>query len=115
MQSEFQISDYLNNSAFVLKTQQQIAKDFAKLNLFFPEYFESTVQDKEEIEVLISDQLVEILKEGETRLLQLLYTIDIPEKQFLTITSSANFIRELSAKILFREAYKVFLREKFST
>jgi hypothetical protein len=58
--------------------------------------------------------LTEVMKEGETRLLQLLYTIDISEKQFLEITTEHNFIQLLAEKILFREAYKVFLRAKYS-
>jgi hypothetical protein len=80
----------------------------------FPESFEITPFTKEEIELFIADHLVEILKFGETRLLQLLYTIDLSEKEFLHLTTQADFLAELSRKILFREAYKVFLRSKFS-
>jgi hypothetical protein len=109
------LKKYFDNETFVLKTQQQIAKDFAKLNLLFSESFESQVLSKDEIELQIGQQLVEIIKEGETRLLQLLYTIDLSEKEFLHLTTQANFIQELSKKILFREAYKVFLRTKFSS
>ena len=109
------LKKYFDNETFVLKTQQQIAKDFAKLNLLFSENFESQVLSKDEIELQIGQQLVEIIKEGETRLLQLLYTIDLSEKEFLHLTTQANFIQELSKKILFREAYKVFLRTKFSS
>jgi hypothetical protein len=54
------------------------------------------------------------MTEGETRLLQLLYTIDLTEKEFLSITMDRDFLKLLSEKILFREAYKVFLRDKFS-
>jgi hypothetical protein len=53
------------------------------------------------------------MKEGETRLLQLLYTIDLSEKEFLSLTTEPDFLKLLSEKILFREAYKVFLRAKF--
>jgi hypothetical protein len=109
-----ELQHHFNNEAFVLKTQQQIAKDFAKFNLFFSESFETEVFTKSEIEELLAQQIVEIMKEGETRLLQLLYTIDLSEKQFLHITTEPNFIQLLAEKILFREAYKVFLRSKFS-
>jgi len=108
-----ELQGHFNNEAFVLKTQQQIAKDFAKFNLNFSEIFETDPFTKEEIELQIADHLVDIMKYGETRLLQLLYTIDISEKQFLQLTTKANFIQELAHKILFREAYKVFLRMKF--
>ena len=110
-----QLDSYFQNQQFVLKTQQQIAKDFAKFNLFFSDSFEIDVHSKEEIERLIGQLIVDLMKEGETRLLQLLYTIDLSEKEFLHITTDPNFIQLLSEKILFREAYKVFLRTKFSS
>lgn len=104
---------YFNNESFVLKTQQQISKDFAKFNLFFADSFETEPLSKEEIEIQIAHQIVEIMKQGETRLLQLLYTIDLSENEFLHLTTQANFIEEIANKILFREAYKVFLRLSF--
>ncbi len=109
-----QLSTFFGDEDFILKTQQQIAKDFSTFNLLFPKDFQNLVYSKESIESLIGEQLAEIMKEGETRLLQLLYTIDISEKQFLEITSETNFIQLLAEKILFREAYKVFLRAKYS-
>jgi hypothetical protein len=110
-----QLNAYFDNQEFVLKTQHQIAKDFANFNLFFSNSFEIEPFSKEEIERLIAQLLVDIMKQGETRLLQLLYTIDLSEKEFLHITSDPNFVQLLSEKILFREAYKVFLRAKFSS
>lgn len=108
-----ELQSYFNNAEFVLKTQQQISKDFAKFNLFFSENFELEALSKEEIEDQIGIHLGEIMKQGETRLLQLLYTIDISEKQFLQLTTKPNFLQELAHKIVFREAFKVFLRMKF--
>jgi hypothetical protein len=109
-----ELQPYFNNEDFVIKTQQQIAKDFAKFNLYFPENFENVALSKEQIESLIAENIADLMKEGETRLLQLLYTIDLSEKQFLALTTQADFLIELSKKVLFREAYKVFLRSKFS-
>lgn len=108
------LKSHFDNEAFVLKTQQQIAKDFAKFNLFFPENFENVVYSKEIIESLVAERVADLMKEGETRLLQLLYSIDLAEKEFLSITTDPNFLKLLSEKILFREAYKIFLRSKFS-
>jgi hypothetical protein len=110
-----ELESYFDNEAFILKTQQQISKDFAKYNLNFDSNFENTVYTKGQIELQIADNLVELMKEGETRLLQLLYTIDVSEKEFLSITIDPNFIQLLAEKILFREAYKIFLRTKFSS
>lgn len=109
-----ELKSYFDNEAFVLKTQQQIAKDFAKFNLFFQDNFETEVYSREKIESLITERVTDLMKEGEARLLQLLYTIDLSEKEFLSITTDPDFISLLSEKILFREAYKVFLRSKFS-
>jgi hypothetical protein len=113
LKNTFDLQNQFNNEEFVLKTQQQIAKDFAKFNMFFPESFENTPFSKEEIELWIADHLTEIMKYGETRLLQVLYTIDISEKQFLSLSQDKQFIQLLSEKILEREALKVYLRSKF--
>ena len=113
MKDESLIS-YFSNDDFVLKTQHQIHKDFAKFNLFFPESFENTAFSKHEIELEISQLISHFLSQRETRLLQLIYTIDLPEKDFLALTTHPNFVMELSKKILYREAMKVFLRMKFS-
>jgi hypothetical protein len=103
----------LSNEEFVLKTQQQIHKDFAKFNLEFRESFIFDLWTKEEIELAIQENLAIIIKFGETKLMQLLYTIDIPEEQFLRLTQEQNFLQLLAEAILKREALKVFFRSKF--
>ena len=107
------LQQQFNNAEFVLKTQQQIAKDFEKFNLMFDTTFQQIPFNKEEIQEKIAEHVSELMKEGETRLLQLLYTIDLSEKEFLSLTTEPDFLKLLSEKILFREAYKVFLRAKF--
>ena len=104
---------YFSNEDFVLKTQHQIHKDFAKFNLEFPERFVFEVWTKEQIEEAIQERLKEIIKFGETRLLQLLYTIDIPENQFLNLVTAPDFLVSISQAILKREAMKVYFRSKF--
>jgi hypothetical protein len=108
-----QSNKILSNEEFVLKTQQQILKDFAKFNLEFRENFIFDLWTKEEIELAIQENLVIIIKFGETKLMQLLYTIDIPEEQFLRLTQEQNFLPLLAEAILKREALKVFFRSKF--
>ncbi len=103
----------LSNEEFVLKTQQQIQKDFAKFNLEFRENFIFDLWTKEEIELDIQENLAIIIQFGETKLMQLLYTIDIPEEQFLRLTQEQNFLPLLAETILKREALKVFFRSKF--
>ena len=104
---------YFSNEDFVLKTQHQIHKDFAKFNLEFPESFVFEVWTKEQIEEAIQERLKEIIKFGETRLLQLLYTIDIPENQFLNLVTAPDFLVSISQAILKREAMKVYFQSKF--
>ena len=101
------------NEEFIVKTQQQINKDFAKFNLEFRESFNLEPWTREKIEVAIEENLVIIIKMGETKLMQLLYTIDIPEQTFLSLTQEKDFIQLLSQAILKREAMKVFFRSKF--
>lgn len=109
-----ELLEQLDNNEFVLKTQQQIVRDFEKFNLFFEPLFLEIPLNKTYILEKIAEQLVQLMKEGETPLLQLLYTIDLSEKEFLDLTIQSNFLSLLSEKILIREAYKVFLRDKFN-
>lgn len=110
--SELQV--YFDNSGFVLKTQQQLIKDFGAFRLFFDDRFAQEALSKEVILGAIVEKLSEIMKEGETQLMQLMYTIDIPEGEFLAATTQTDFLNQISEKILFREAYKVYLRMRFS-
>lgn len=106
---------YFNDGQFALDTQKQLAKDFAQFHLYFDDSFTTEPFQLQRIQVAIAELLVELMKEGETRLLQLLYTIDLPEKEFLHLTTEPEFLQLISERILLREAYKVFLRRKFST
>jgi len=106
---------YFSNADFILKTQQQIEKDFAKFNLYFPKLFVLEPLSKEQIEALIEENIATVIKYGETQLMQLLYTIDVPEKDFLHLITSSDFIENISKMILKREAMKVFYRMKYSS
>lgn len=107
LQTQFNIPD------FVLKTQRQIAKDFAIIGFSFDTSFESEEFDYPKIKSEVQSQIEEVMKLGESNLLQLLYQIDIPQSKFLSIITEANFIEQISEMIIRREAYKVFLRSKF--
>ena len=50
---------------------------------------------------------------GEHQTMQLLYQVDIPQQDFLDLTSDPNFIQKMSILILRREAYKVYLRARY--
>ncbi len=103
-----------SNETFVLNTQKQLAKDFNQNGFSFSQEFSEIALTREEIEQAVAEQLMEIMRLGETKLLQLLYTIDLPEKEFLSILNTPNFLQALAAKVVFKEAYKVYLRNRFS-
>lgn len=98
---------------FVLNTQKQIAKDFALSGVFFADSFESNTLDYVEIALEVEQKLLELMKLGETQLLQLLYQIDVPQQDFLNIVQENDFANQLADIIIRREAYKVYLRSKF--
>lgn len=99
---------------FMLKTQQQIAKDFGVFGVMFSINFETHTCTLDELFQHVSDKTLEVLQTGERQFLQLLYRIDIPENEFLGITTNEKFMSKITAKIVFREAYKVYLRSKYS-
>ena len=110
-----ELISYFSDAEFVLKTQQQIEKDFAKFSLHLPESFVLEPLDKNSIALLIQEKVAEVMKYSETQLMQLLYTIDIPESDFLNLITSPNFIENISQMILKREALKVFFRMMYSS
>lgn len=110
-------SDELNvqfqSTDFVLKTQRQIAKDFAVCGIDFEESF---LQEEKTLPIILDNtnsKLEEIMNQGETSTLQLLYQIDIPQQDFLSLTTDPEFLSKMSELIVKREAYKVYLRSKF--
>ena len=102
------------SSEFVIKTQKQIAKDFSLYGIMFDQQFENTAFHFNEIINFIAEKLIEVIQLGETRLLQLLYQIDIPQNHFLDLLNKPDLALKLSDLILRREAYKVHLRKLYS-
>ena len=113
MNSEILIQEF-SNEKFVQDTVIQICKDFSRCGWDLDSVLLNSNLVKTEIEELLAEKLVEIMKLGETQLLQLIYIIDIPEKEFLSIISESNFPQLLAEKIVLKEAYKVYLRSRFS-
>ncbi|MFA7273755.1 MAG: hypothetical protein WC044_07790 [Crocinitomicaceae bacterium] len=109
-----ELDSSLESVDFQIKTQQQIAKDFAKADLVFPENFVVESFSKEEILDLISNEVATLMERGERHLLQLLYAVDLAESTFLKLTLQPDFLQQISEQILYREAYKIWLREKYS-
>ncbi len=113
MNSDILIQEF-SKEKFVHDTVNQICKDFSRCGWGIDSVFLDRTLVKDEIEELLAEKLVEIMKFGETQLLQLIYIIDIPEKEFLSIISQPNFPQLLAEKIVLKEAYKVYLRSRYS-
>jgi hypothetical protein len=113
MNTELLLQEF-SDEKFVQDTINQICKDFSRCGWDIDSDLFQGKLTKDEIEELIAEKLVEIMKIGETQLLQLIYLIDIPEKEFLSITPESNFPQLLAEKILLKEAYKVYLRSRYS-
>ncbi len=104
----------LMDMEFLRQTQIQIVKDFCKVNSSFNDGFKDEVRSLSELELQVTEQLSKQLELGQRETLQLLYTIDFPEQKFLEIVQRPDFLVELSQQIIYREAYKVWLRKNYS-
>ena len=107
------LTTQFSDDDFVIQTQKQISKDFAKFGYGFADGFEEVPWSKNAIELAIQDVLLEIMKHGESKLLPLIYTIDIAENRFLKLTQEPDFVIRLSEEILKREALKVHIRRSY--
>ena len=88
-------------------------KDFYPSGIRFGAQFEIETFSYLEIIDKVSEKLSELMTLGETQTLQLLYQIDIPQQDFLGLTTDPEFISKMSELIIKREAYKVYLRSRY--
>jgi hypothetical protein len=101
----------LQNNSFVEMTISQITKDFARVSVFFS--FEKN--EKLELKTQIIEQIEKTISNlTSIELQQFIYLIDLKETDFHSASHHENFLEILSEKILYREAYKVFLRKYYS-
>ena len=115
MDYPFDLKSELSQVEFVLKTQRQLIKDFGLTGIDFPADFQSIPQDFDRLIFEISARLKELQSMNPTAFDQLLYRIDIPETILPDLARSDDFHSSLAEVVLKREAYKVFLRSKYST
>lgn len=108
-----ELTAHFSDAEFVLKTQIQISKDFAKFGYGFPIGFEEEAWEVIQIEMAIQSILVEMMRYGESKLLPLIYTVDLAEEKFLRMTQQVDFIEVLAKEIIKREALKVYIRSKY--
>jgi len=108
------VSQQLRSSDFVLKTQRQITKDFSTAGVDFPSDFQTNPYPVEMILTEVSVRLKELDSANPSGFSQLLYQIDVPESLLSNLSGTDDFYSDLAEVVLKREAYKVYLREKFS-
>lgn len=111
--TETSFLEHFSDSAFVLKTQEQIIKDFELSGHQFHSVLRATTYSLADLTEIVAEMLADALKMGERQTSQLLYQIDIPESVFLELTQDPEFLSKMSLKIIQRSAYKVYLRSQF--
>lgn len=108
------LNQELKSEDFVLKTQQQVAKDFGTAGVDFSSGFQSIPLRIDQLILDISIRLKELHATSSSGFSQLLYQIDLPESILSDLARTDDFYSSLAEAVLKREAYKVFLRSKFS-
>lgn len=104
---ELNLSKSLSQVDFVIETIRQIEKDFSRCNV---KIRLENCQNRDQLEQSIYDSINNL---SVTKLQQLIYLIDIPEKEFLNIISKPHFYQALSETILRREALKIIIRKNY--
>jgi hypothetical protein len=108
-----------SNSIFRLKTQQQIAKDFAVHGYDFELVFLENALPLDELYEIVSEALIYFLEKKASSWQALLYTIDFSERDYLstldTEKTGPDRLHKLTSGIIQREAKKVHYRTLYST
>lgn len=106
-------SEILASNKYHLQLQQQLLKDFYTYEEDFPQDFAENCYSAQEIMEFLHFTLVKVMEQGERVLLQLLYKIDLPEKEFLKIIQMEQVATELTKAIFQKEINKIYFRMKY--
>lgn len=98
---------------FIIATQRQINKDLCIYDVQFEEDFLEKPLPYEQLTILLSENLKTASQSNRFNLQQMLYTVDLPEKEMQLISKEDDFFEQLAEIIINREALKVFLRSQF--
>lgn len=100
-----------NRTEFIQRTIEQIEKDFNRAGYPIVLHISTTEHAKQEILTQLTNTLKEI---GPSLLPTLIYLVDLPETLFNNLhPGESSYCLELAELILFREAHKIFLRQKY--
>ena len=105
----------LSNQGFVLKTQQQISKDFNQHGFEFEPKFDTQAYEIGSLRIAVQEMLLEVMEKHPNKWMPLMYTLDIPEKQYVRFFSGviSEWVIDFAFLVIKREAQKVFFRESF--
>lgn len=105
---------YLNQVHYFKKVKDQINKDFNDIEL--EEQIQNlNITDSNQLFSLIEDYLIALFNQQTERFFQLMYRIDIPDKDLKLCIHNSKIDGELiTLTVIKRELLKVLLREKFS-
>lgn len=105
----------LSNHDFVLKTQKQISKDFNQHGFQFEPQFEVHSYEIGTLRLAVQEMLLEVMEKHPNKWMPLMYTLDIPEKQYVRFFSgvTSEWVIDFAFLVIKREAQKVFFRESF--
>lgn len=104
-----------SNQDFVLKTQQQLSKDFNQHGFVFEPQFDRECYEIGSLKIAVQEMLLEVMEQQPSKWMPLMYTIDIPEKQYLRFFSglTTDWVVDFAFLVIKREAQKVFFRENY--
>lgn len=107
------IENAFDSADFVLKTQQQIAKDFGQHGFEFSPAFTNEVFEINSLKINVQEMLKEIIEKSPSKWLPLMYTIDISEQKYVQFFSATTpeWLNEFTDILIKREAQKVFFRQ----
>lgn len=104
MLDKFDYKEALSASDFRAQTLAQLQKDLDRAQCAY----------QIESEDFLNELAIFLANLSEEKRAQLLYLIDLPEKN-PTIKPNGIFFEDLAEQVLHREALKVYLRSRFST
>ncbi len=108
------IDQSMHSQDFVLRTQQQIAKDFRQHGFEFETDFETEAKSLSNLLETLQFKLGDIAENHASKWLPLMYALDISEKNYARFFRNAdkNWLGDFAMIVIKREAQKVFFREK---
>jgi hypothetical protein len=114
--NQAELEERFDHERFRLKTQLQIAKDFAVHGFDFAPEFSQVAYSIEALVDALAAALMYMIEKQASSWHPLLYTIDVSEQSYLQLATSkeSNWMEDFTWVVLRREALKVFFREKYS-